>query len=67
MELGNSNIKSGFQASSKDSKPFGIELAFVTENIEQTWSQAIEAGATALEEIETKVWGQQVGYLKDPN
>ena len=67
MELGNSNIKSGFITSSKDNKPFGIELAFVTENIEQTWTQAIEAGATVLEEIETKSWGQKVGYLKDPN
>ena len=36
MELGNSNIKSGFIASSKDAKPFGIELAFVTENIDET-------------------------------
>jgi lactoylglutathione lyase len=67
IELGNSNIKSGFVTSTKDTKPFGVEFAFVTENIEQTWDQAIEAGATVLEEIETKVWGQKVGYLKDPN
>jgi lactoylglutathione lyase len=67
LELGNSNIKSGFVKSTMDTKPFGIELAFVTENIEETWSQAISAGATVLESIETKVWGQQVGYLRDPN
>jgi uncharacterized glyoxalase superfamily protein PhnB len=41
--------------------------AFVSENIEETWQQAISAGATVLEPIETKVWGQQVGYLRDPN
>jgi|LakMenEpi03Aug12_release.lakeMendotaPanAssembly.Ray.scaffolds.fasta_scaffold47240_5 lactoylglutathione lyase len=67
LELGNSNIKSGFIESDITSKPFGIELAFVTENIEETWKQAIEAGATVLEEIATKVWGQRVGYLLDPN
>lgn len=67
MELGNSNIKSGFIESDVDHKPFGIELAFVTENIEETWMQAIEAGATVLEEIATKVWGQEVGYLRDPD
>jgi lactoylglutathione lyase len=67
LELGNSNIKSGFVQSTMDTKPFGIELAFVSENIEETWNQAISAGATVLESIETKVWGQQVGYLRDPN
>jgi lactoylglutathione lyase len=64
LELGNSNIRSGFIESSMESKPFGIELAFVTENIEETWKQAIAAGATVLEPIETKAWGQQVGYLR---
>jgi lactoylglutathione lyase len=67
LELGNSNIKSGFTVSSTDAKPFGIELAFVSEDIEQTWNQAISAGATVLEPIVTKAWGQQVGYLRDPN
>jgi lactoylglutathione lyase len=67
LELGNSNIKSGFIESNNNAKPFGIELAFVSENIEETWNQAILAGATILEPIETKVWGQQVGYLRDPN
>jgi lactoylglutathione lyase len=67
LELGNSNIKSGFIESTAGTKPFGVELAFVTENIEETWQQAISAGATILEPIETKVWGQQVGYLRDPN
>jgi lactoylglutathione lyase len=67
LELGNSNIKSGFIESHMESKPFGIELAFVTENIEETWNQATSTGATILEPIETKVWGQQVGYLRDPN
>jgi lactoylglutathione lyase len=67
MELGNSNVKTGFVASDKEGKPFGIELAFVTENIDQTWKQAIQAGATVVQEIEDKIWGQKVGYLKDIN
>jgi lactoylglutathione lyase len=67
LELGNSNVPSGFIQSKLENKPFGIELAFVTENIQETWDQAIKAGATVLEEIETKVWGQKVGYLRDPN
>jgi lactoylglutathione lyase len=39
----------------------------VSENIVETWQQAISAGATVLEEITSKPWGQQVGYLRDPN
>jgi lactoylglutathione lyase len=67
LELSSSNVKSGFAQSSLSQKPFGIELAFVTEDIIGTLKQAIAAGATVVEEIETKSWGQQVGYLRDPN
>jgi lactoylglutathione lyase len=67
MELGNTNIKAGFIASKLEDKTLGIELAFVSENIKETWNQALEAGATVLEEIETKPWGQDVGYLRDPD
>jgi lactoylglutathione lyase len=67
IELGNSNIKNGFIESDASSKPFGFGLAFVTSSIESTWKQAISAGATVLEAVESKVWGQQVGYLRDPN
>ena len=67
LELGNSNIKSGFTTSSPDTKPFGVELAFVAESIDETWKQAIKAGATILEDIVEKPRGQQVGYLRDPN
>lgn len=67
MELGNSNIKSGFIASSLNNKPFGIELAFVTENIQETWTNAINLGAIIQQEIEDKPWGQKVGYLLDLN
>jgi lactoylglutathione lyase len=67
LQLGNSNLKTGFLESSLQNKPFGIELAFVSENILETWTQAIDAGATVVENITKKPWGQEVGYLLDPN
>lgn len=67
VSLANQNIKSGFQKSTNQQKPFGIELAFTTENIEHDFKHAVEAGAILVEEIQTKPWGQQVGYLKDIN
>jgi lactoylglutathione lyase len=67
IELGNSNFKNGFTQSSLSDKPFGVEFAFVTEDVESIFAQAISQGATVLEEIVLKPWGQKVGYLRDPN
>ena len=67
IELGNSNFKNGFQKSSALNKPFGIELAFTTENIEVDFEKAKKAGATEVEKLVTKPWGQKVGYVTDNN
>lgn len=67
IELGNSNFKSGFQKSSMSNKPFGIELVFTTENIEVDFEKEKKAGATEVEKLITKPWGQKVGYVKDNN
>ena len=67
FELGRSNIKKGFIESDITKKPFGLELAFTTNNVEETMKKAIANGATLLESAVTKPWGQEVGYLKDLN
>lgn len=67
LELGNSNFKEGFEKSTKTQKPFGIELAFTTENIEKDFQTALHAGATEFEPVAEKPWGQKVGYLRDNN
>ena len=67
LELCKSNLKDGLIESSINDKPFAVELGFVTDDIQATWEQAIEAGATVLEPIVKKPWGQEVGYLRDPN
>jgi uncharacterized glyoxalase superfamily protein PhnB len=66
-ELGNSNFKEGFTESDLRYKPFGIELGFVTDDVQATWEQAIAAGAKVYEPIVKKPWGQEVGYLRDIN
>lgn len=65
--LGNSNFKNGFVKTEKAGKPFGMEMAFVTENIETDFKKAIAMGATEYEPIVEKPWGQKVGYLRDNN
>ena len=66
-DLGDSNFKNGFKKLESNDKPFGIEMAFSTENIEADFENAIKAGATEYEPIKEKPWGQKVGYLRDIN
>lgn len=47
--------------------PAPFEIALITENIEASWMQAVEAGAVVVKEPAQKPWGQTVGYLRDPN
>lgn len=67
LELGKANFQQGFKESSLEEKPFGIELAFTTKEVEQVMQRAIENGATLLEEVSEKPWGQKVGYVRDIN
>lgn len=67
IELGNANFKRGFEKISNSKKPFGVELAFTTDDIEKDFQNAINSGATEFEPLTEKPWGQKVGYLRDNN
>ena len=67
IELGNSNFKQGFEKIDKSKKPFGVEIAFTTENIESDFKKAIDAGAKEFEPLIEKPWGQKDGYVLDNN
>lgn len=47
--------------------PFGMDLAFTIEYVKKVLEKAIVHAAILLEKVEIKAWGQQVGYLRDPN
>ena len=65
IELGNQNLEQGFIQSKLDSKPFGIEIAFTTDDVEATVQRAILAGASLLQKAKVKPWGQTVAYIRD--
>ena len=65
LNLANSNFKEGFIESSLTNKPFGIEIGFTTDNVEETVKTAVNAGGTILEKPKTKPWGQVVAYVRD--
>ena len=64
-ELAASNLSKGYKRSELTEKPFGIELGFITEDVEGLYTKAIENGAIALEKPIEKPWGQKVAYIRD--
>ncbi|WP_288445343.1 VOC family protein [uncultured Chryseobacterium sp.] len=67
VNLANSNIKNGFKTAKTEDKPFGIELAFTTDNVEDLVEKAVKNGAVLYEDIAVKPWGQKTAYVKDPS
>lgn len=67
LTLGHSNFEQGFEQTARTKKPFGVELAFTTENIEVDFERAVKAGALVYAPLAEKPWGQKVGYLRDNN
>ncbi len=64
-ELARTNLKDGFVTSNLIDKPFGIEIGFTTENVEETVKMAVNIGAIIIEYPKTKSWGQTVAYIRD--
>ncbi len=67
VALAKTHLKSGFSESSINAKPFAMEIAFTTDNVEELYHKAIEAGATAEAPAEWKPQGQTVAYVRDPD
>ncbi len=67
VELAKTHLKSGFSQSSINAKPFAMEIAFTTDNVEELYQKAIAAGAIAEAPAEWKPQGQTVAYVRDPD
>lgn len=63
--LAASNLKDGFIPSELNSKPFAIELGFITNDVAGIFDLAIQQGATKITEPKQKPWGQTVAYVRD--
>jgi lactoylglutathione lyase len=63
--LAKSNLSNGFTECSLANKPFAIELAIITDNVDEVVGNSIKAGATILENPKQKTWGQTVAYIRD--
>lgn len=47
--------------------PFGFQITFVTEDVESSLKQALDAGATLVNLPSKKPWGQTVADVRDIN
>jgi lactoylglutathione lyase len=50
-----------------ESTAAGIELAFVTEAVQEAYTRALDAGATPVTDPNQTPWGQTVSYVRDQN
>ena len=66
-ELGSSNLPAGYVATDSSPLPLGIEIALVTDSVNQAHQQAVAAGALSIKEPMIKPWGQTVSYLRCPD
>ena len=66
-ELGTKNLPDGYISAESSSKPLGMEIALVTEDVDQAHAKAIIAGATEVSSPIQKPWGQRVSYVRSPD
>ena len=60
-----SNLPRGFQPNDLQSRPGGFEIAFVVDDVQKAYDQAMRAGATAAAPPAAKPWGQTIAYVRD--
>ena len=47
--------------------PSGVEIAFVTQDVQKAFEKAVEAGASPYKYPEKMYWGQTISYVQDLN
>jgi len=64
LAMGEMNLGSDYVPVSAHTPPPGIELAFVTEDVNAAYAKAVAAGAVAVHAPQAKPWGQIVAYVR---
>jgi len=65
IALAREHLKQEIVAAAPGKSPLGVEIALTTPDVPALFKQAVKAAATAVNEPETKPWGQTVAYLRD--
>src|SRR5689334_6044956 len=62
-----STIVPRYRPNKPEDDPAGIEIVFVSDDVPASFKKAVENGAAAVHEPQTKPWGQVVAYVRDLN
>jgi lactoylglutathione lyase len=65
--LAASNLPGVYDEAAENGGRPPFEVCFVTEDVAGAYERAVGAGADAVTEPQTKPWGQEVAYVRDPD
>jgi uncharacterized glyoxalase superfamily protein PhnB len=66
VSLAETLVPNGFQQSSLNNKPFGVQLGIEPENVKAALKKAIDHGASKVTDAEIKPWGWESAMVRDP-
>jgi lactoylglutathione lyase len=66
-ELAAANLPGVYRPEDRPSVRPSFEVCFVTDDVQRAFDRAIEEGAEAVTPPQTKPWGQDVAYVRDPD
>ena len=66
-ELASANLPGVYRPEERPSRRPPFEVCFVTDNVQAAFDRAVEEGAAAVSPPQTKPWGQDVAYVRDPD
>jgi lactoylglutathione lyase len=66
-DLAAANLPGVYRPSEHQDTPPAFEVCFVTRDVQVAFDRAIEEGAESVSPPQTKPWGQDVAYVRDPD
>ena len=66
-ELAAENLPGVYRPEERSSSRPAFEVCFVTDNVQAAFDRAVEEGAASVSAPQTKPWGQDVAYIRDPD
>jgi uncharacterized glyoxalase superfamily protein PhnB len=66
-ELAELNLPDVYRAADPAAAATTFEICFVTDDVQAGYKLALEGGAEAVSPPQTKPWGQDVAYVRDPD
>ena|SRR5688572_13556565 len=66
-ELAAANVPGIYPPEERSGAAPAFEVCFVTDDVQRAFDRAITEGAVAVTAPQTKPWGQDVAYVRDPD